>query len=65
MAKFRIISKKELQEVTERYFGECKFVYNYEYEWIHVYVKEPVVTTDTFKKWLKECFGEYLTRDLP
>ena len=32
MAKFRIISKKELQEVTERYFGECKFVYNYEYE---------------------------------
>ena len=65
MAKFRIISKKELQEVTERYFGECKFVYSYEYGWIHVYVKEPVVTAETFNKWLKECFGEYLTQDLP
>lgn len=65
MAKFRIISKKELQEVTESYFGKCKFVYNYEYECLYVYVKEPVVTTETFKKWLKECFGEYLTRELP
>lgn len=65
MAKFRIISKKELQEVTERYFGECRFVYSYEYCWIHVYVKDPVVTAETFKKWLKECFGEYLTLDIP
>ena len=65
MAKFRIISKKELQEVTERYFGECRFVYSYEYCWIHIYIKYPVVTAETFKKWLKECFGEYLTLNLP
>lgn len=55
----------ELREVTERFFGECVFVYNYEHKWIHVYVKEPVVTAKTFKKWLKECFGEYLTLNLP
>jgi len=64
MKKFRIISKEELLEVTKRFFGECEFVYNYEYRWAHIFIKDPVVTPETFKKWLKECFGEYLTRDL-
>ena len=64
MKKFRIISKEELLEVTKRFFGECEFVYNYEHRWAHIFIKDPVVTPETFKKWLKECFGEYLTRDL-
>lgn len=64
MKKFRIITEEELQQLTEKYFGDCSLVYNYEFGWMHIYIKEPKVTFETFLKWRGECFGEYLTRDL-
>ena len=63
MEKFRIISKKELVKITHRYFGECRLVYSYKYHWVHILIKEQKVTEETFKAWLHECFGEYLTDD--
>lgn len=63
MSKFRIITEEELQKITEQYFGECSLVYSYEYGWMHIYIKEPNITVDSFLKWRKECFGVYLTHD--
>ena len=64
MEKFRIITEKDLREITERYFGECELVYSYESDTMAIFVKEPKIIEEDFRKWVKECFGDYLTRDL-